>query len=629
MLPSRFDGPRWAIIAVILAAILFLSVNVLSDMWLGKFRLDVTQGRAYSVSKQIRPVLANIDEPITIRVYYSESLGAASPKHGALYRRVRDLLNQYAALSDGKIKVVFENPEPYSDTEDRAVGFGLQAVPLSDLGEVAYFGLAATNAVDEQQVIPFFSLEREQFIEYDLTKLIYTLSKPSQAKIGLVSSLPVMGGTRSMQQMGGRPAPAWAIMTQIKDFFQIRDLGAELTEIPKDINLLMLVQPTSLSPTTLFAIDQFVLRGGRLLVFADPNPESGGMGATAGNMDGLKKLLTAWGVNLVDDKVVGDIDAAIRVNSEAGDRPMTSDYVAWLQLDDSNLDKQDAIIGEVKQVNMGTAGILEKIEGAATAVTPLVMTGPKSMRIDTMKVQGVPDVVALFRDFVPSGKREALAARIAGNVKSAFPDGPPSGQATEATLKASTAPIQVVVIADTDLLSDRFWTQQGNFMGQTVAVPTADNANFVVNALENLTGSPALSSLRGRGVQNRPFVLIESIRRDAEMKFRAKEKGLEERLEGLQQKIKAIELRQGEGETIQLSEADRTMIDGYRSEILSTRHDLREVQGALRRDIDRLEGIIKFFNIAAAPIIFGIVMFVITIVRRRRAAKALARGDIA
>jgi ABC-type uncharacterized transport system involved in gliding motility auxiliary subunit len=621
-MPYRFDGPRWAFAAVGVAAILFLSVNVLSEMWLGKFRLDATQGRAYSVSDQIKPLLANIDEPITVRLYYSESLGAASPKHGALYRRVRDLLKQYATLSNGKIKVVFENPEPYSDTEDRAVGFGLQAVPLNDLGEVAYFGLAATNAVDEQQVIPFFNLDREQFVEYDLTKLIYSLSKPAQSKIGLISSLPVMGGMAPGMQMTGRPAPPWAVMTQIKDFFEVQDLTGDLTEIPKDINLLMLVQPTSLSANTQYAIDQFVLRGGRLLVFVDPNPESGGFASVAGNMDGIKKLMTAWGVSLVNNKVAGDLDAAIRVNSEAGDKPTISDYVAWLQLGDANLDKQDAIIGDVKQINMGTAGILEKVQGASTTVTPLLMTGPKSMRIDTLKVQGVPDVVALFRDFAPSGKRETLAARITGTAKTAFPEGPPSGKGGDNALKVSTAPIQVVVVADTDMLSDRFWTQQGNFMGQTVAVPTADNANFVINALENLTGSPALSSLRGRGVQNRPFVLVEAIRRDAEMKFRAKEKALEDRLDGLQKKIKAIEVRQGNNDAIQLNDSDRAMIDGYRSEILTTRHDLRDVQAALRRDIDRLEAVIKFLNIAAAPLIFGVVMIVVTIVRRRRAAKA-------
>jgi ABC-type uncharacterized transport system involved in gliding motility auxiliary subunit len=259
------------------------------------------------------------------------------------------------------------------------------------------------------------------------------------------------------------------------------------------------------------------------------------------------------------------------------------------------------------------------------------MTGPKSMRIDAMKVQGAPDVVALFRDFKPSGKAETLAVRIGGKAKSAFPNGPPDGKGPATGLKESSQPLQVIVVADTDLLSDRFWTEQSELFGQKVAVPVADNASFVVNALENLTGSPALSSLRGHGVQSRPFVLIDSIRRDAEMRFRTKEKALEDRLEELQDKVKAIELRQGGGKggdesTLQLSDTDRASIDNYRSEILATRHDLRDVQRALRHDIDRIEAVIKFINIAAVPLLFGIVTVVIATLRRRRATRGARRA---
>ncbi|TAL02841.1 MAG: hypothetical protein EPO08_05930 [Rhodospirillaceae bacterium] len=401
-MPSRFDSPRFAVLAVAIAAVLFFSINVLANLWLGKFRIDATQGGAYTISKQIKPVFENIDEPITVRLYYSEALGAASPRHAALYRRVRELLEQYAKLSKGKINVVYENPEPFSDTEDRAVGFGLQAVPLGDMGEVAYFGLAATNATDDQQVIPFFNLEREQFVEYDLTKLIYSLSKPNQAKIGLISSLQLAGGMGGGQMgMGGQQTPPWAVMGQIKDFFDVRELDINVTDIPKDISLLMLVQPSNLTPATQFAIDQFVLRGGRLLVFVDPNPESAGTMGGSDNLDGIKKLMTAWGVNLVDGKIAGDLDAAIRVNSDSGDHPIVSDYVAWLQLGPENFDRQDAIIGDLKQIDVGTAGLLEKIGNATTTVTPLLMTGTKSMRIDVQKVQGMPDIVGLFRDFKP------------------------------------------------------------------------------------------------------------------------------------------------------------------------------------------------------------------------------------
>lgn len=627
----RFDSPRVAVAAAILAAVLFFSVNILANLWLSAWRIDTTQGGAFTVSDQIKPVFASIDEPITVRVYFSEALGNASPRHAALYRRVRELLQQYADLAKGRIKIEYENPEPFSDTEDRAVGFGLQAVPLGRNGEVGYFGLAATNSTDDQKVIPFFNLERDQFIEYDLTKLIYGLSKPNQAKVGVISSLPLQGGVNPMQaQMGmnPQPTPPWAIAQQIADFFEVRQLDAEVAEIPAEISVLMLVQPEGLSPAAQYAIDQFVLRGGKVLAFVDPNAESSNMAGGSGDLSGIKKLLAAWGVGVADGKVVADIEHAVRVNAEQGGRPIVSDYVAWLQLGQGFLDPSDAITGDLKQVNIGTGGAIERIEGATTTVTPLITTGPKSMRIDIDKLQGIPDIVALFRDFKPADKREVMAARITGTAKTAFPEGGPAGEAKPGDkppaeqLKESKQPIQVVVVADSDFLADRFWVQESNFFGQRVAVPTADNGGFVVNALENLTGSPALSSLRGRGSQSRPFVLIDEIRRDAEQEFRAKEQALQSRLEELQKQAAAIELRGGANEQVQLSDADRLKIENFRAEMLSTRRELREVQRALRQDIDRIETFVKFVNIAAVPILFGIVLIVLAGVRRRRRAVA-------
>jgi len=220
------DRSKLAVAAVILAAILLVAVNLIANITLRGVRIDATQGAAYSLSDQIKPVFTGIEEPITVRLYFSSVLGQASPRHAVFHQRVRDLLQQYAALTGGKMKVEYFNPEPFSDTEDRAVGFGLQAVPLGQSGEVGYFGLAATNATDDQKVVPFFNLEREQFLEYDLTKLIYSLSKPNQLKIGLITSLPLEGGmSQNPMGMGGQPTPPWAIMEAIKDLFDGGSLG--------------------------------------------------------------------------------------------------------------------------------------------------------------------------------------------------------------------------------------------------------------------------------------------------------------------------------------------------------------------------------------------------------------------
>lgn len=613
---------RLAIVSVLVAAVLFLAVNVIANAWLSNSRADFTEGRSYTTSDQIKPVFENINEPIIVRLYYSAGVGEVSQRHGLYYQRVRDLLQQYAKLANGNIKVELYNPEPFSDVEDRAVGFGLQAIPLNQAGEVGYFGLAATNSTDDQQVIPFFNLEREQFLEYDLTKLIYSLSQPNQPKVGLITALQVNGGQNPMQaQMGGgQPSPPWVIMQQIREFFTIVPLTADVAQIPKDVSMLLLIQPENLSSQAQVAIDQFVLGGGKVLLFVDPHAESvsppgmGGMGRPAtGNLDGIKKLMAAWGVSM-DGKVVGDLDAAMRVNMSRDTRPMVSDYVAWMQVRRGNLDPNDAITGDLKQVQFGTSGALDAVDGAGTTITPLMVTGPKSMRLDAAKFGGLPDVVALFREFKPADKRETLAVRITGVSKSAFPDAP---------LKEAKQPIQVVVVADTDMLTDHFWVNTNNFLGQQVAVPMADNGGFVINALENLTGSPALSSLRGRGVQTRPFTLVDSIRQDAEMQFRAKEQGLTSRLGELEKKLKDMQVRRDDTGAAILNDQDKQTIESYRGEMLATRQELREVQRALRQSIDSLESIITFINIGLIPIIFGLILIGVAVMRHRRRRAAV------
>ena len=636
---TTLDKNRLAVAGVVVSAVLFLAVNIISQTLLGSARLDVTDGQIYTLSEETIPVFRDIQEPIVVRVYFSQALAEASPRHSVYFQRIRDLLTQYSALSGGMLQIQYFDPEPFSDVEDRAVGFGLQAIPLGNLNEVGYFGLAATNSTDDQEVIPFFNLERESFIEYDLTKLVYTLSNPDQPKIGLITSLPVDGGmTPGMGGMGGTPTPPWQIMEQMRDFFEVERLDMEVEQIDEDIDVLVLAQPDGLSETAAYAIDQWVLSGGPAMVFIDPNLESGnnptgGMPDGADDIANVKSLIEAWGLSLDEDFIASDLNAAVRVNTAMGGRPVISDYPAWMNLQADALNTEDAITGDLKNLTLATAGVLEVVEESGLEVRPLIQTSSQSQIIEADKVMGLPDVVALFRDFQPSGERFLLAARVTGPASSAFPDGPPdSMNATSADESAEPKPhlsessdsIQVIVTSDADMLADRFWVQESNFFGQRLLVPTSDNAAFLINGLENLTGTPALSSLRGRGQVNRPFTVVEELRLEAEQNFRATETALLDRLEGLQNEINAIEVQQdGQGEAL-ISDEDQRAIANYRAEILSTRKELREVQRALREDIDQLEGLTKFANIAGVPILFGLLMICIAIWRRRQAASAAA-----
>lgn len=631
---TNIDKGRLAALGVVVAAILFLAVNTISQTLFSAVRVDVTEGQVFTLTEETIPVFQDIQEPIVVRIYFSKALSEASPRHGVYFQRVRDLLSQYSALSGGMLQVQYFDPEPFSDVEDRAVGFGLQAVPLGDIGEVGYFGLAATNSTDDQEVISFFNLEREAFIEYDLTKLVYTLSNPQQPKIGLITSLPVDGGmTPGMGGMGGSPTPPWQIMDQMRDFFEVERLDMALEAIGEDIDVLVLAQPDGLTEIAAYTIDQWILSGGKAIVFADPNLESGtptqgGMLAPS-DLGTTKTLLGAWGLILEDDVIAGDIQAAVRVNTSAGGRPVISDYPAWMNLQAAALNQDDAVTGDLKNLTIATAGVLTQVEGTTLNVRPLIQTSTDSMKIASEKVIGLPDVVALFREFEPSGERLLLGARISGLAKTAFPDGAPEGLPAEegeerVHLDEAAAPIQVIVVSDADMLADRFWVQESNFFGQRMVVPTADNAAFLINALENLTGTPALSALRGRGQVSRPFTVVEDLRRDAEQQFRAKETELLGRLETLQGEISAIQVNQaGQGEGL-IGEDDQRAITNYRSELLSTRKELREVQRSLRENIDQLEGLLKFINIAGVPIVFGGIMICLGVWRRRRAPTKVA-----
>jgi ABC-type uncharacterized transport system involved in gliding motility auxiliary subunit len=626
------DRGRLALGGLALAVVLLFAVNIFSNASFQSAKLDLTQGKLFTLSQGTRNVLKGIDEPITLKLYYTKLLGERSPQHANLFERVRELLSRYADLSGGKIRLELLHPEPFSDAEDRAVAGGLQGVAINSAGDLGYFGLTGNNTTDDQVVLPFFTTEREAFLEYDLTKMVFTLANPARQVVGVMSPLPLDGA--SPMRPPFQQSPRWAVLDQVNEFFQVLPVPVSYTEIPNNVDILMVVHPHGLSDATLYAIDQFVLRGGRVLAFVDANAEidtmSAGVGAPSPRSD-FDRLLNAWGVKLVENKVAGDLDVARRVNVRVAGKIAVTDYVAWLALTTKNFDTGDVVIGDIGRLNVASAGILEKIGAAGIEVTPLVRTGPRSMAIDVAKVAGQPDVVGMFRDFKPGGVPLTLAARIKGTVTSAFPDGPPpapkpDGAADQPAaqppkvphLKQSEKPVNLIVVADVDMLHDRFWTDTRELMGQRLLVPFANNADFVVNALDNLSGSDAMIGLRGRAQSTRPFHLVQEIRQVAEQQYRSKEQTLQAKLDDVRQRLGALERRRGAESDVVLSAEDKAAIDKFRSEMIATRKELRDVQRALREDIDRMDGWLKFLNIAAIPLLLGLGTIVATVIGRLR-----------
>ncbi|MBI1986294.1 MAG: Gldg family protein [Rhodospirillales bacterium] len=624
------DRGKLALGGLGLAVMLLFAVNIFSNASFQSAKLDLTQGKLFTLSQGTRNVLKGIDEPITLKLYYTKLLGERSPQHANLFERVRELLSRYADLSGGRIRLELLHPEPFSDAEDRAVAGGLQGVPINSAGDLGYFGLTGNNTTDDQVVIPFFTTEREAFLEYDLTKMVFTLANPARQVVGVMSPLPLGGGDPMRPPF--QQSPRWAVLDQVNEFFQVLPVPASYTEIPDNVDILMVVHPHGLSDATLYAIDQFVLRGGRVLAFVDANAEVDAMSASPAGpspRSDFDKLLNAWGVKLVENKIAGDLDAARRVNVRVAGKTTVADYVAWLTLSEKNFDTGDAVIGDIGRLNVASAGILEKTGVEGIEVTPLIRTGARSMAIDAAKVAGQPDVVGMFRDFKPGGAPLTLAARIKGTVKSAFPDGPPPPPKLDGAADAPAAtsakaphrnqsdkPANLIVVADADMLHDRFWTDTRELMGRRLLVPFANNADFVVNALDNLSGSDAMIGLRGRAQSTRPFHLVQEIRQAAEQQYRSKEQSLQVKLEDVRQKLEALERRRGTEGDIVLSAEDRAAIDKFRSEMIATRKELRDVQRALREDIDRMDAWLKFLNIAAIPLLLGLGTIVVTMIER-------------
>ena len=627
-----------AVAALICIALILISANIVIDRWFNA-RLDLTADQLYTLSPGTLHTLAKIDEPITLRFYYSNRLGNEVPAYGVYAQRVRELLSQYVAASNGKLRLETYDPQPFSDVEDRAMAFGLQAVPLDSQGDRVYFGLAATNSTDDQQVIAFFSPQRERFLEYDLTKLVHSLAVPKKTVVGMISSLPLEGDMMAM--MRGQPSQPMAVLEQLRQLDNVKSLGAETDAIPSDIDVLLLVHPQNLPPKTLFAIDQFVLGGGKALVFVDPHSETQAAQANHMNQPGapstsdLALLFKSWGFEMLPKVVAGDRRDAQQVEIPVpgrGGEPL--DYIAWLDLKSANLSRSDMTTADLSHITMASAGILEPLPGAKTNFEPLIWTSSDSTKIPVDKLNGLPDVAGLLADFKPDNKRYVLAAHVTGPAKTAFPDGPPkpatppmskpgekppaAPAATGPWLKESKHPINVIAVADTDLLDDRVWAQSQNFFGQRVLVPFADNGDFVANAIDVLAGGEDLVGLRSRGSAARPFEVVDEIQREAQTRYSAEEHALQQKLKATEAKLADLTGKDQTDTPATLSPEQTKAIAQFRVDMLQTRRQLRDVQGALRSNIQSLKNGLEFLDIALIPIIVAIVAVIVGAVRLRR-----------
>ncbi len=626
------DRSVLATLSVGLAIIFFLAFNALINTAFTSTRLDLTEDELFTLSDGTKDLLAAIDEPIDVRLYYSNRFNEIGPDIARHSTRVSELLGEYERLSGGKVRIQIFDPEPFSPEEDLAVSDGLQGLPFDQSGELVYFGVAGTNSTDDSDAIAYLAPERSPFLEYDLTRLIHNLANPDKARVGILSDLPLQGTQFDNFQ-------PWLVVEGMQQFFDVRFIDHDDTALPEDMEVLVIAAVHSINPSLNYAIDQFVMKGGRVLAFVDPFAESMALAGPARGqlpppgvgISALQPLMASWGVEMPAGQFVANSDDAVRVgfpDPESGQQ-VAVDYVAWLTLQGDRFKTDDTVSSQLQRIVVTSAGAFEQTEGATTTLEPLIFTSPNSTLMSAFEIAQQPNPIALIEKFEPEDKSFSLAARVSGDIKSAFPDGPPEAvlEAAEdaeavksAHLAESEVPLNAILVGDADFLADRNWAQVQEIAGQRLTIPTANNADFAINALDNLRGSQALVGLRGRGLSVRPFEVIAEMRQEADDKFRAQEQELLASIEEIERNIERLQ-QEEQATGVLLTAAQQQQIDNFRVRMLESRRDLREVQRSLRNDVEALESRVRIINIWAVPVIIAIVAVLLALVRRMRRAR--------
>jgi len=609
-----------------------IAVSVSNQLFKG-MRIDLTENHLYTLSDGTERIVRNIEEPINLYFFFSDQATQNVPSLRDYANRVREMLEEFADTSRGKIRLHIIDPLPFSEEEDQAAQFGLQDVQLAATPDPVYLGLAGTNSVGDEEVITFFQPDREATLEYDLAKLVSALANPELSVIGLVSGVSMTGQFDPQTQ---RMQPPWVVYQQASQLFEIRDLGTSFEAIPDDIGLLWIVQPKGLSNATQYAIDQFVMRGGHALIFVDP---VAAVDATAvegmpqgmppmGQSSDLPLLFDGWGIEYDAQQVVTDAQLALQINTGLSNRPAR--HYGYLGIPPDRMSDDDIVTMELGTINAAMPGQLRATEDSAVAFDPLISSSPASATMAASRFSFLPDPTALQRGFTSGGEPLVIAARVSGTLPSAFPGGRPvttpgaeedgEGKQEETNhLVESTEPANLIIVADVDLLSDPMWVQVQNFFGQQIANAFASNGAFAVNALENLAGSSDLIAVRSRGSFSRPFTKVDQLRADAEARFLETQQRLQQELSETERRLGELQASREDSGNLLLSDEQQAEIDRFVDQRASIRKELRAVQRGLDKDIEDLGTLLKVINIGLVPLLLTLGTL-LALWRRRRGA---------
>lgn len=596
-------------------------------------RIDLTAERAYTLSSGTRAILSKLDTPVQIRFYCTRGDNRMPVMLKTYAQRVEDLLGEFRQASKGQIEIQKLDPAPDSDAEDSARLDGIEGQARME-GEPFYLGVSV-SMLDQKQALPFLSPDRERLLEYDLARALSRVISTTKPVIGVMSPLPYGGQPMNpmMMRMGQQGQPPWVLISELKRDFTVKDVPLAAEEIPADIKVLVLIHPKGITDAAQYAIDQFVLRGGKLVAFLDPlsvldrSAAGNPMGMNMGSQSSLDKLLSAWGIAFDGSKVVADLDFVGRTRE--GRQP------AVLALNEKATNREDIVSAESNNLIFAFAGAFSGTPAEGLKQTILVHSSKNSQLAEPMSAQSGGE--KLVKDFVSANTEHTLALRLTGKFKTAFPDGKPKAAAPTADatpekkldepgLKESKEDGAVVLIGDSDFIQDQLTVQEmvNPFGGQRMVTPVNSNLAFAQSAIEQVAGDSNLVAVRSRASRERQFIVVRQMQAKAESAFQAKIKALEGSLAETQNKLNELQRTKADkgGQRFILSPEQQLEINNFRNKERDMKIQLKEERKKLRTGIDSLENSIKWINIALMPALVAAAGIALALLRlQRRAAR--------
>ena len=585
---------------IALAVLLFFVFNAFNHLVFKDARLDLTEGQLYTLSEGSLNLVQGVEEPVQLYFFFSEAASRDLTPIRTYADRVESMLEEFALASNGMLLVERIDPAPFSEAEDEAAAFGLQAVPVSATGDSLYFGLAGSDALDNVETIPFFQPDREMFLEYEISQLIDRLARPKREMVGLISTLPV---TNQVNPQTFQPEPGWQSILSLEDTVTLESIDVSAEEIPEGIAALVLIHPKSLPDQMKTALVRYLASGGKVIAFLDPLAEMDRAAASpmmpslpSGQASSLNWLTRSLGVQMREAEVLGDPQLALSVSTPSG---APTRHLAILGLSNAQLNSESIVTAQLDSLNFASAGFFD-IDSPTVAVETLIESSEFANGIAASQLQFLQNPEDLMQSFSEGSEARPIAVRLSG------PTTLETGLEGDAPVEVSN--LDLILVSDTDVLSDRLWVQVQNFFGQQVATAFADNGSLLTNLVDYFAGSQDLISVRSRGRFTRPFEVVQSLRREAEAQYLASAEQLQLELNETERQLADLESQQESDGVLRLSGEQEAALVRFQDEKLRIRKALRDVRHRLDQDIDQLGEHLKLLNIIVLPILLTLML---------------------